>query len=142
MQGNPGKRPLNKNEPVVPVEIPECPDHLDDIAKAEWERIVPELAKAGLLTQLDRTALSLYCQTWAIWIDAETKVKKRGRVFTTKSGHPIQNPFHNVATKAATDLKNFAIEFGLTPSARSRIDVDTMGETADPIRLFTLSRNA
>src|SRR5689334_3828108 len=39
IQGNPGKRPLNENEPQLEPGIPECPDYLDEIARKEWARI-------------------------------------------------------------------------------------------------------
>ena len=142
LNGNPGKRRLNANEPKAEITIPDCPEHLNEIARAEWNRITPELASAGLLTRLDRAAIALYCQTWAIWVEAEDKVRKRGRVIVTKSGYPVLNPQHTIATKAANDCKTFAIEFGLTPSSRSRIDIDSSTDKVDPIKLFTIARNA
>ena len=47
-QGNPGRRPLNNNEPK-PTGIPQCPSHLNEVAKREWRRIAPELIALGLL---------------------------------------------------------------------------------------------
>jgi phage terminase small subunit len=32
LEGNPGKRKLNEMEPKMTVGVPECPDHLDDVA--------------------------------------------------------------------------------------------------------------
>lgn len=142
MDGNPGKRRLNAKEPKANIEVPDCPETLNDLARAEWDRITVELVKAGMLTNLDRAALALYCQTWAIWIEAEERVKTKGRVFVSKSGHPLLNPWHSIATKAFGDLKAIASEFGLTPSARSRIDIDTTTEKADPLTLFTEERRA
>ena len=89
MDGNPGKRRLNAKEPKADIEIPDAPETLDDVARAEWDRITFELVKAGLLTKLDRAVLALYCQTWSIYVEAESKVRTRGRVFKSKSGHPF-----------------------------------------------------
>ena len=57
----------------------------------------------------------------------------------TTNGNAIQNPLVGTANKAATDMVRFAAEFGMTPSARSRINVTPPGEGAeDPAaRFFT-----
>ena len=40
LNGNPGKRPLNENEPQFSKKIPDCPKYIQDdgIAYAEWNR--------------------------------------------------------------------------------------------------------
>jgi phage terminase small subunit len=39
IEGNPGKRPLNKNEPRPPRLSPQCPNWLLPEAKKEWKRL-------------------------------------------------------------------------------------------------------
>ena len=39
LNGNPGKRAINPNEPKPPAELPAPPDYLSEIAKVEWQRI-------------------------------------------------------------------------------------------------------
>jgi len=65
IEGNPGKRPLNENEPIPQSIAPECPDWLSDDAKKEWKRLAPELERLGLLTVLDMAAFAGYCQSYA-----------------------------------------------------------------------------
>jgi hypothetical protein len=60
LTGNPGKRPLNGNEPQAEPEIPECPAELGPLAHKEWDRLAAQLAPLRLLTQLDRAALATY----------------------------------------------------------------------------------
>lgn len=141
LAGNPGKRKLPTNQ-LATVEVPDCPEHLDKNARAEWDRITVELVKAGLLTRLDRTALALYCQTFSRWVEAETKVRTKGAVIRTANGYPIQNPWLNVATSAAKDLKGFLVEFGLTPSSRSRLECDAGSKPEDPLANFTRKRES
>ena len=140
-EGNPGKRKLPANEPKPVPSIPDCPSHLKGESKLEWERVTTELFEQGLLTRLDRTVLATYCETYGIWVEASTNVVKRGRVIPTQNGYPVLNPWHSIATKAALDLKAFAVEFGLTPSSRSRIAVEK-AETLDPLTAFMQKRNA
>ena len=58
------RQPIRPDEPEVPPGEPRCPAVLDGEARAEWERIVPELLDAGVLTQIDRAALTGYCSAW------------------------------------------------------------------------------
>jgi phage terminase small subunit len=58
LTGNPGKRPLNANEPRPEPAAPECPPELSPIARQEWIRLTAELAKLNLITHLDRGALA------------------------------------------------------------------------------------
>jgi P27 family predicted phage terminase small subunit len=135
LEGNRGHRPLNRSEPK-PSGVPKCPPHLDKAAKREWKRISAELVTLGLLTELDRAALAGYCASWSRWVDAEENVQKFGTVIKSpKSGFPIQNPYVGVANTALDQMRRFMVEFGMTPSSRSRIQVaPPAGE--DPFEQF------
>jgi len=62
LTGNPGKRPMNTNEPKPEPTVPECPNELGPVARAEWDRLAAELGKLKILTALDRAALAAYCR--------------------------------------------------------------------------------
>ena len=134
MQGNPGKRKLNSTEPQPLVDIPSCPPHLADEAKVEWGRVCEELHRIGLLTLVDRAALAGYCQAWARWVEAEEQLK-RGLLVRAKNGTPMQNHYLPIANKALAQILSFAAEFGMTPSARSR--VHAMKTADDSEHIFT-----
>lgn len=121
IEGNPGKRALNRKEPRPEAIIPPCPEHLDLEARAEWARIAPELMRLRILAHVDRAALAAYCQAWSRWVDAETNLKKFGAVIKTPKGYPIQNPYLGIANTAIELMRKFLTEFGMTPSSRSRI---------------------
>ena len=107
-----------------------APAHLNEIAQAEWARVAPGLVASGILTAVDRSALAAYCQAYARWVQAETAIKRMaekdtltgGLMIKTTNGNAIQNPLVGTANKAASDMIRFASEFGMTPSARSRIE--------------------
>jgi P27 family predicted phage terminase small subunit len=125
LTGNPGKRALNHNEPK-PDGTPKCPPHLDKAARAEWKRVATDLKRLGMLTSMDRAALAAYCSAWSRWIAAEQSIAKFGTVIKSpKSGYPIQNPYVGIANTALDNIRKFGVEFGLTPSSRSRLNVDT-----------------
>ena len=123
-QKNPQRRRLN--EPQASATAPRCPAHLDAIAKAEWKKICTVLKDLGVLSKADRASIELYCQTYSQWRDACEKVSRHGSVLQvkTRSGIiPKRNPFDIIRERNAVVCTRLLVEFGLTPSARSRIEV-------------------
>ena len=125
VDGNPGRRPLNEAEPdpEKEIECPSPPKHLGEVAKAEWNRMAPELHSIGLLTKIDMAALEAYCTAYARWLEAESEIKESGMIVHAPSGYPIQTPYLSIANKAIEQMKALLTEFGMTPSSRSRISV-------------------
>ena len=121
LEGNPGKRKLNAQEPKPDATPPKCPAWLSVEAKREWKRICPFLEKAGLLTQVDRAALAGYCQSYANWQNAEKHIAEEGSTFETPNGYQQQTPWVSIAQTNLKNMLKFCTEFGLTPSSRSRI---------------------
>jgi P27 family predicted phage terminase small subunit len=136
LRGNPGRRPLNDQEPQPATADVAPPDWLHGDAAAEWARLAPMLKRLGLLTEIDGRALASYCQTWARWREAETKIEEFGMVIKGRGGYPIISPFVAVANRAMGQMKAFLIEFGMTPSARSRVHATSKQGVEDPFAEF------
>ncbi len=116
VEGNPGKRAVNKREPR-PTGIPACPVQLDKVAKNEWRRISRSLITMGLLTVVDRSALAAYCSAWSSWMTAEENIQKFGCLIkTAKSGYPMQNPYVGIANTSMDQMRKFLVEFGSDPN--------------------------
>jgi P27 family predicted phage terminase small subunit len=131
LEGNPGKRPLNKHEPK-PRGLPACPtDNLSPLAQIEWRRVCRELHRCGLLTTVDRAALSIYCANWARWTEAEDNVRKFGEVIKSPKGYPIQNPYLSIANRAEELMLKTSIEFGMTPASRSKVSSQPLPDGDD-----------
>lgn len=122
-KGYPGKRPLNRDEPTPKIEAPKPPGHLSRFAKREWKRISPLLVQYGLLSRLDRSALAMYCQAYGRWKKAEKELKDDGEVVVSHHAQSYQSPWLSIANKAMDQMNKAIAEFGLSPSARTRIDV-------------------
>lgn len=71
LEGNPGKRQLNANEPKPAARAPSCPKWLEDDAKKEWRRLAKQMEQLGILTEVDMAAFAGYCQAYARWKEAE-----------------------------------------------------------------------
>lgn len=121
LRGNPGKRPLNAEEPKPRALPPKRPTWLTGEARKKWDELVPELERLGLLTIVDGAALAGLCQAWKDYVECTRFIKKHGRTFTTESGYIVPRPEVAIAQKALQAIKAFAAEFGLTPSSRSRL---------------------
>lgn len=130
LNGNPGKRPLPKNEPKPLVKDQTCPAILDSIGKVEWKRLIPELERLGLLTMADRSAITGYCVAFSKWIKAEQVLKDDGMVYkitkTDRNGTPVSDYFMArpevfIAHQMASLILKYCTEFGLTPSSRVRL---------------------
>ena len=139
VRGNPGKRRLNGAEPVPERMLPSPPNELCADARLEWERVAGELHRIGVLSGIDRAALAAYCQAYGRWVVAERAIARmaerdqltEGLMIKTANGNAVQNPLVGTANKAMADLVRYAAEFGMTPSARSRINGQT-GESDEP----------
>lgn len=128
LNGNPGKRPLNKNEPKPKPKIPACPNWLNEDAKKAWKQLAPELKKLGLLTIIDGQAFALACQSYGIYVECEKKLMEHGRVMVIareNGDYEQQRPEVSIGNNALKNFKSFCSEFGLTPSARAGIEINT-----------------
>lgn len=118
---------------VVEASLPTPPAWLLTEAKEEWKRLGPRLRDMGLLSEFDRATFSAYCQAWgtvaklekeAARIRAREKDPLAGIVSTTSNGNIVHHPLQSTISKARAELLRIAVEFGLTPSSRARIDTD------------------
>lgn len=121
LEGNPGHRPLNQKDRLAKGKLPDCPDWLEDDAKEEWERLGGVLAEMGMLNETDRAAFAGYCQAYARWKAAEKFITQHGDMFRTPSGYIQQVPQVSIAQTNLKIMLKFCEQFGLTPSARSRL---------------------
>ncbi len=143
LQGNPGKRALNKREPKFSG-VPVCPEWLTPSAKTEWDRVVKELAALDMLKAVDSSALAAYCQSYARWQSAERQIDCDGQTvmepITNKAGEVVghkikRHPSVSIAKDALAQMLRASALFGFDPSSRSRLSV---GEptAADPFADF------
>lgn len=133
--GNPGKRPLNDAEPAYKPGAGSPPACLDAVGKAEWRRVSKLMTVAGVLTQADRSVLTLYCSAWSRWIVARKKLEVEGEVYTTEKGYQCPSPYVGIANQAEATVAKLGASLGLDPSSRSRLTATpakAAGATAKP----------
>ena len=75
-----------------------CPAWLDAVARREWRRIVPELKRLELISNVDVTSLAIYCDAVSKYV---LEVEDR--------------------LKWAPVIRSYITEFGLSPSSRLKL---------------------
>jgi len=99
------------------------PDDLDDIGKAKWNEIYPQILEAGILKSTDLGSFKNYCQQWSVWTDAVSIIRSQGVVVEDLSGNQKKNPACTVLNEASKEIRALETLFGLNPSARGGLDV-------------------
>lgn len=110
------RRALVVSEPYCPEPVTENPD-----AYAAWQRLVPELIKAGLVTPIFEGMLAAYCTVFARWVEAERELRNTAKLVKAPSGYPMQNPWLPIANKAIEQMRQLGSDLGLSAAALTRI---------------------
>ena len=112
----------------APVGRPDCPDWLDETAQAMWNHLIPLLEGMGVLTRIDGNALARYCSLWSRWRKMEAFIQDKGEMYPLRGDDGKVKCFQqwtqvSIAGKLALQLTRLEQEFGMTPSARARIQI-------------------
>lgn len=115
---------VNENEAeVVRIEkLPPSPSWFSNLAKRIYRRKGQELINQGIMSTLDIDMFLLYCNEYATYIETSEWIREieldaehdKAQVIRYKRVRQQNN-------QAWERCKSIAIEFGFTPSARSRV---------------------
>ncbi len=122
MKGNPGKRALNDSEPQPSkvFQLPEPPESLGDAGERLWTELGPELIRSGLLTFADLPMFEALCLNYDLMLAARVEIAEKGMLVHGARGK-VRNPAIAAFSAATSAIKTLGAEFGMSPSARSRI---------------------
>jgi P27 family predicted phage terminase small subunit len=113
---------VNQNAPEAIREPLERPDHLDEDARAEWDRLLPQLERMGVISQTDSAVLALYCVAFSRWLSSRAELLRHGLVIETDLGGTKANPAAAIVAKCEDQMARLLAELGCTPSSRGRLD--------------------
>lgn len=140
IEGNAGKRALNKKEPFPQGNLHEAPEWFTEDQKTGWAYAIAN-SPCGLLKLLDRSALTVWVVAEDMHRQATVAVGKFGLITKSPSkGEPMQNPYLPIINRQAQIMMKAAAELGFTPSSRSRVEISG-GETEDPADRFFARSN-
>ena len=122
LQGNPGKRKLNDDEPkFTELMGAEPPEWLNDLATTMWQTIMPELIANKILTVADLHNVESFCMAYARWREAEAAVNEHGILVMSAMGSLSKNPALTAINEAKKQMVQFGSLLGLDPSSRARL---------------------
>ena len=110
-----------RNEPRFENKPPEKPDDLSETASKKWDKIVPMLFRAGVISEGDGDALELMCNAYADYQEYRKVVKKAPFVKNSK-GNYIVNPVDRLMRNAQNTYNAYLQAFAMTPHGRMRIN--------------------
>lgn len=103
----------------------------DEIALEEWNAVLPELIENGLICRANLRIFANYCLAYAEAQRAQDDIFENGRtieedVFNRQgevSGTRMKaNPSISQAHQARLEMLRYAVEFGMTPAAATRVE--------------------
>lgn len=115
------KRHINDDEPKTGDGKPVCPDEANDEVREIWDYTMSQLELMSLAASPDRDMLYAYCE--AVWAHrrASEVIHRDGILVPGQLGPLVKNPALQVQRDAASVMRYFGLQFGLTPSSRSTI---------------------
>ena len=122
-----------KNEdrmnPMRMVSVPEPPEFLDEGGVELWNRQLKQLIALDMLTVVDLTALSRYCQAWDRWLQAVENIKEHGN----RNEHDQVSPDVSERKNAHKEMLQLEDRFGFLPTAREKISTPKRSDSEDPL---------
>lgn len=136
IQGNPGKRRLNANEPGVRAALLHAPDWFGAEQVDLWRYAIHH-APNGVLGTIDRETLAVWCVACCLHrraVELQAKIDNGSSLpmmMRTQQGNVIQSPYLAVINRQAQIMLKAAAELGFTPSSRSRLSAPKTTDEED-----------
>ena len=102
---------------------PEKPADMTQSAGLMWDRVVPQLEAAGILAEVDYSILRRYCETWALYFEAQKDIEMNGEWQTTKNGYLQMTPAAIARSRHASDLTKLEGKLFLNPYSRKSLKI-------------------
>ena len=121
------------NDLVAPLEIPPPPMDLKESESAVWHQLTSMLFNLRVIGLVDGFPLERYCRNFIRWRSAMAFIADNGEAYNKadKLGNETRVAYPEVALEASLNdrLLKIEVQFGLTPSARSRIEITSPKES-------------
>ncbi|WP_447879274.1 phage terminase small subunit P27 family [Serratia fonticola] len=126
LAGNPGKRALNKDEPVfTPLKGVAPPEWFEEeglnLASVMWLMTTKELCGQGILCVTDLAVLERWCVAYEFWRRAVKKIAEQGNTILGATGGRVKNPELTAKKEQQSEMDSTGAMLGLDPSSRQRL---------------------
>jgi P27 family predicted phage terminase small subunit len=114
---------VNYREPIPSPDVPKMPADMDPAAKAVWRRVTGSMGHTGVIRVPDSDILRCYCEAVSRYAQAARLYAGSGPLVRHPGGL-VKNPLHQVIRDDGEQIRMFARELGLSPSARAGLHVE------------------
>ncbi len=141
LQGNPGNRKLNHDEPQPKEDLFHCPDWFDNEHQAVWKYAIDH-APAGVLGSIDREVLTVWVVSnvmhqKATQLQAKLDAGSNLPMITKNTaGNAVVSPYVHIINKQALIMIKAGAEMGFTPSSRTRLTVKKDSDESNPFARY------
>ena len=111
---------------------PVCPAHLNAGEIADWNEAIELLRPMGILSSTDASVLTAYCISKNLVREASEEISASGLFSASSAGVATAHPAVAVRRQAMTDMVSYAIQMGMTPAARLRLNAESSKKKANP----------
>lgn len=120
---------MNPDEPMPEEGRPKVRGEMSQNTKAEYERLIEDIEKLGVLTEVDGLAIEICAQNLATYWDCIDILEKEGRTYTVQNketGYKSVNkrPEIAIADAAQKNATSLLVQFGLTAASRPRVSTN------------------
>jgi P27 family predicted phage terminase small subunit len=127
-RGRSGRQLDRTREPVAPAGPLEPPYELAPEVREVWDRVAAILKEMKLASPSDVDALAVYCEAIIVHRKASQLIAKTA-ILMKGSRSWVINGAVRVQRDAAMQIIRCANEFGLTPSARARVEAEPISRS-------------
>jgi P27 family predicted phage terminase small subunit len=106
--------------PEAPGGAPTPPDWLDNFGREDFARMVADVARLGLLSSVDQSALVIHATAYSRWRKAGDEIKAALTVEGAHGGLAC-HPGVGIQERAERTMLSIEASFGLNPSDRGRL---------------------
>jgi P27 family predicted phage terminase small subunit len=106
------------------------PRGMDEIGQLTWRRVMSEMGGAGVITGADLDVLRCYCDAVSRYVEAQQLYAQASPLLKDR-GHLVKNPLHQIVRDSADQVRLLARELGLSPAARSNLQLTVGAATPD-----------
>lgn len=111
----------NPDQPLPAIAAPAVPRYLVGLERGTFRRTARLLAGMRVISEADVDALAVYAVTFARWRRLVSELRKEDDIISTPTGQKRINPKLQAIDKCVDQCHKLLAEFGLTPSARTRV---------------------
>ena len=132
VKGTLRKERINHDAPVADIDSPRPPAWLSRRGVEHFAVLRERITGLSIASKTDTESLALAAMRMAEIEECTALIEEHGRVMIETGRPPRANPAVAQRNEAMRHLQSLLAEFGLTPSARSKITAPKKEKTANP----------